>query len=162
MFSRLLKNDFGRGGCHHHYWMSFYRPGWTRLRDLQLIHSMHPDAIFVGVNASSISRAVLNTAREAILASPQDFSTLIEPFLRDSNWTVSMRARDEQVNLTQPPASAEWADYVSSMQMLRVMRRFRREEVVALGAQFVHEAASAVAQVWPIYIHLLPPGSTHV
>ena len=43
VFSRILKNDFGAGGAHHHLWMAFYRTGRTRLTDLQLSHAVYPD-----------------------------------------------------------------------------------------------------------------------
>ena len=48
VFSRLLKNDFGAGGCHHHLWMAFYRPGRRRLTDVQLAPCITPDGFTMG------------------------------------------------------------------------------------------------------------------
>ena len=49
VFSRILKNDFGRGGSHSHLWMAFYRPPRKRLTDIQLSHAVYPDAFRWGL-----------------------------------------------------------------------------------------------------------------
>ncbi|GIV62352.1 MAG: hypothetical protein KatS3mg044_1218 [Rhodothermaceae bacterium] len=63
VFSRFLKNDFGAGGCHAHYWMAFYRAGRRRLADVQLIVSLHADGLKVGVYAGEPARAVWKAVR---------------------------------------------------------------------------------------------------
>ncbi|QXD15338.1 hypothetical protein GQ464_018410 [Rhodocaloribacter litoris] len=63
VFSRFLKNDFGAGGCHAHYWMAFYRVGRRRLADVQLIVSLHADGLKVGVYAGEPARAVWKAVR---------------------------------------------------------------------------------------------------
>lgn len=156
VFSRLLKNDFGKGGCHHHVWMSFYRPGWTRLRDLQLIHSLHPNAFYVGVSASDVSAVVLRSAQAAIVRAPVSFAQLIAPFTEEPEWEVSVRSRRERRMLHSPPTAEEWTEIAPSMKALRVLRRLGREEVVNSGDRLVDYALAAMADVWPLYLHLLP------
>lgn len=42
LFSRILKNDFGRGGAWASYWGAFYPKGSRRLVDVQLIAGINP------------------------------------------------------------------------------------------------------------------------
>ncbi len=63
VFSRFLKNDFGAGGCHAHYWMAFYRRGRRRLADVQLIVSLHADGLRVGVYVGEPAQAVWRAVR---------------------------------------------------------------------------------------------------
>lgn len=157
VFSRLLKNDFGRGGSHHHFWMSFYRPGLTRLRDLQLIHSMHPDAFHVGVSASKVSPSVHRNLKRTIERSPDEFAELIDPFVHNPDWSVVIRFGGEQRELTDRLTPDEWRDQATALHSVRVLRRIPRQEVVvASGRRLVNEALRAMAHVWPLYIHLLP------
>ena len=47
LFSRFLKNDFGRGGAWSHYWGAFYPKGSRRLADVQLAVGIHADLLQV-------------------------------------------------------------------------------------------------------------------
>lgn len=156
VFSRLLKNDFGRGGCHHHFWMSFYRHGWTRLRDLQLIHSLHPDAFYVGISASRISPVVLRHTRYVLVERSRDFQAVAASLVASPDWEMIIRRGDESEAVTDVSPEAAWWSQVSRISALRLFRRFSREHVLRAGNGIIYEALGAVAALWPAYQLLLP------
>lgn len=156
VFSRLLKNDFGRGGCHHHYWMSFYRRGLTRLRDLQLIHSIHPDAFYVGVSASRISREALNRLRHVLDSSSRRFVELVSSIADGPQWSTVVRLKGGVSCAEVPSTAQEWSDLAPSVEAVRLMRRFGRDEVLGSGPALVDDALIAVKRLWPLYLLLLP------
>ncbi|MEZ4700286.1 MAG: hypothetical protein R2834_08155 [Rhodothermales bacterium] len=88
VFSRLLKNDFGAGGCHHHFWMAFYRPGRTRLRDLQLACSMHPDRFTTGVYIGRQAGEPFDDALRHIYAAPREALDRLNAILAAPGWEL--------------------------------------------------------------------------
>ena len=48
LFSRIPKNDFGRGGAWSHYWGAFYPKGGKRIKEAQLFLGIHPDILEYG------------------------------------------------------------------------------------------------------------------
>jgi hypothetical protein len=156
VFSRLLKNDFGAGGCHHHLWMSFYRPGRRRLTDLQLSHSLSPDGFQVGLYLGGYADDLVRAARARIEAAPHRFLTLVRPLLRDEATRLfyyygpGAAARGE---ITAEAAGA-LPDAFRRARELWVRRQFPRERVLALEADLVRAALDVVRDLWPLYLFL--------
>lgn len=48
LFSRIPKNDFGRGGAWPHYWGAFYPEGGRRIADAQLYATVRPGRMWYG------------------------------------------------------------------------------------------------------------------
>ncbi|MBO6574378.1 MAG: hypothetical protein JJ896_03095 [Rhodothermales bacterium] len=95
VFSRIPKNDFGKGGANHHYWLSFYRPSRSRLKDIQLAHSLFPDRFVLGLYAFKGMGAAWTEARPAIengLNIPAGFSVQQD---RNSIWIRRSIPREE-------------------------------------------------------------------
>ncbi len=88
VFSRLLKNDFGAGGCHHHLWMAFYRPGLRRLTDVQLSHSITPKGFSTGLFVGDYAKALLRQAKTRIAAEPARFLALVNPLLQSKKLCI--------------------------------------------------------------------------
>ena len=82
VFSRLLKNDFGAGGCHSHLWMAFYRTGRRRLTDAQLAPCITPDGFTTGLFIGAYMTDLLKQAKHNIAADPARFLGLINPLLQ--------------------------------------------------------------------------------
>lgn len=61
LFSRFLKNDFGRGGAWSHYWAAFYPRGSRRVVDLQMVTSVDRSGLLVGfyISPAAAQRRVL-------------------------------------------------------------------------------------------------------
>ncbi|WP_263840363.1 hypothetical protein [Salinibacter sp.] len=82
VFSRLLKNDFGAGGCNDNLWMSFYRPETRRLEDVQITHRVSPDGFAVGIYVGSHATDLLAQAQSRIQDAPATYLDLVNPLLQ--------------------------------------------------------------------------------
>ncbi len=153
VFSRLLKNDFGAGGCHHHKWMAFYRPGLKRLKDVQLSHSLSPEGMDVGCYIGAYMKALLARAKKRVAEEPERFLGLVNPLLEKEGWRFYFyrgsgkgKARHAfTAPLEEVPEAIERADGIG------LWRRFERAEVVEARSAFVGQALEAVIAVWPLY-----------
>jgi 5-methylcytosine-specific restriction protein B len=67
LFSRIPKNDFGRGGAWPFYWGAFYPSGGRRIEDAQLYLAVHHDSVDFGFSLGAYSSA----AYERFLANLQ-------------------------------------------------------------------------------------------
>ncbi len=153
VFSRLLKNDFGAGGCHDHLWMSFYRPETRRLEDVQITHRVSPDGFAVGVYVGAHATDLLQQAKRRMADAPATYLDLVNPLLEHERWQFYTH-RGSGSNETQDvhpdpldavPASVDAADGIY------VRHYIGREETLALGPELVDRALSLVFDVWPIY-----------
>ena len=156
VFSRLLKNDFGAGGCHHHRWMAFYRPeAGKRLTDVQLSHSLSPKGLTVGLYVGAYATDLLKQAKERIQQEPDRYRSLVNDLLEreGEHWYFSFHhgsgksktAPKHRAPLDALPADWEKADG------LAVRRRLPREAVVAAEETVVREALRVVTALWPLY-----------
>jgi hypothetical protein len=152
VFSRLLKNDFGAGGCHHHKWMAFYREGYRRLTDLQLTHSINPDGFAVGLFVGEYGEELLMQAQERIEDEPKRFLSLVNPLLEDDWVFYYYRGSGASKKKTyhREPLD-EVPEAVHETKGLWIRRRFSREDVLAWNAGLVRRALEAVLAVWPVY-----------
>ncbi|HET6568302.1 MAG TPA: hypothetical protein VFG50_10090 [Rhodothermales bacterium] len=153
VFSRLLKNDFGAGGCHHHLWMSFYRHGYTRLKDIQLPHSIDPDGFSIGLYLGSHAPAALRHAKRRIAADPHAFRSILEVLLRHPDWrfdyylgtgaaevSVKVSSVSDEILLSLQRASGLW-----------LRTQFTRPDVIEMRGDLVRQAVQSVQTVWSLY-----------
>ena len=153
VFSRLLKNDFGAGGCHHHKWLAFYRPGLKRLKDVQISHSLSPRGMTVGLYVGAYAKDLLAQAQARIGQAPQRYLARINPLLEQRGWYFSYHygsGKSKQAPRLTAPLDALPGD-LSKADGLAFRRLFPRAEVEAAGAGFIGEALAAVRAVWPLY-----------
>jgi hypothetical protein len=153
VFSRLLKNDFGAGGCHDHLWMSFYRPETRRLEDVQITHRVSPEGFAVGVYVGAYATDLLQQAKRRIADAPATYLDLINPLLKQSDWRFyTHRGSGENETksiyeepLDAVPAAVERADGIYARHYIS------RADTLALGPELVDRALDLVLDVWPIY-----------
>ncbi len=131
VFSRILENDFGAGGCRHHLWLSFYRPGLTRLTDIQLIHSLHPEGFKIGLYAGRRMGERWKEARKRIDLFPEEFAS-IQKSLESAGFKMEIERSE-----------------------LFVVRLIPRERVLAVKGRLVKDAIELVRHVWPLYRFLV-------
>lgn len=153
VFSRLLKNDFGAGGCHDHLWMSFYRPHTRRLEDVQITHRVSPDGFAVGLYVGAYATDLLAQAKERIAAAPATYLDHVNRLLEHDDWRFyTHRGSGEnetrtvfEETLDDVPESVEGADGI-------YLRHYiSRDETLALGPALVDRALDLVFGVWPLY-----------
>ena len=154
VFSRLLKNDFGAGGCHHHRWMAFYRPeAGKRLKDVQLSHSLSPKGLTVGLYVGAYAKELLAQAKERIQDRPAHYRSLVNTLLERDGWYFSYHYGSGK----RKSSSKRWAPLDAlpgnwkKADGLAVRKRLERDDVIAWQEDIVRHALEAVVEVWPLY-----------
>lgn len=163
VFSRLLKNDFGAGGCHDNLWMAFYRPETKRLKDVQVSHCISPDGFDVGIYVGSHATDLLRRAVERMYQAPDSYLALVNPLLEEPDWRFSAHggSGEGKWKTTWRERLAGIPDAVDEADGIWVRRRISRTRVLELGPELVREGLNAVLDVWPIYRFYLSNDHPH-
>jgi len=152
VFSRILKNDFGAGGAHHHLWMAFYRPPLRRLQDVQLSHGIYPDGFAWGLYVGAYAGDLFRAARGRMVEDAEGALAVLNPLLA-SDYALSFAPRvtkkDGDPTFTEPLAALP--DGLASASGIWVRRKLGREAVLDLGPGLVAEAIRAQGDLWPLY-----------
>lgn len=151
VFSRFLKNDFGAGGCHDHRWLSFYRRGRTRLRDVQLVHSLRPEGLRVGVYIAREMGDVYATWRDAVREDADWFERLLKPLLHYMIYFRFQRNSKWHLRLPTALADVEW----SRLTALWVYRDLPRAEVISKREGILTTSLGIIGDLWPLYRDLM-------
>jgi len=152
VFSRLLKNDFGAGGCHHHLWMAFYRSGYRRLTDVQLSHSITPNGFATGLFVGDYAKDWLRVAKQRVAAQPACFLSRVNALLQSPDWKGGLYHRDGKAakvffedSLTVLPALLPRATGL-------YLRRYAcRDEVLQWQGSLVRWALDTLQALSPLY-----------
>lgn len=156
VFSRILKNDFGAGGSHHHLWMSFYRPPRKRLTDVQLSHAVYPDAFRWGLYAGDYARGLFARARARLFREPETSLALLNRLIEQGYrlaWAPHVTKPDGHPETTEPLDRLPEA--LRRAKGLWLMKRIGGEEMRALGPALVEHALDAQEALWPLYTFLV-------
>ena len=152
VFSRILKNDFGKGGSHSHLWMAFYRTGRKRLTDVQLSHAVYPDGFRWGIYAGEYAGDVFRAARARMEAEPATALGLVNGLI-GRGYRLAFAP-----HVTKPEGHPEHDEPLDALpdglfkaKGVWLMRRISRDEVQALGPDLVGAAIDAQEELWPLY-----------
>ncbi len=151
VFSRILKNDFGAGGAHHHLWMAFYRHGRTRLTDIQLSHAVYPDGFRWALYAGSYSGALFTAARERMVDDPEGLR-LVNALLTCGYrmaFAPHVTKPEGYPEITEPIDA--FPDGLARAKGIWLARRIDRAETLRLGPRLVTSAIDAQLELWPLY-----------
>ena len=151
VFSRILKNDFGKGGSHSHLWMSFYRPPRKRLTDLQLSHAVYADGFRWGLYVGEYARGLFGPARQRLAEDPEALPVLNALLARGYRLAFAPY-------VTKPEGHPEFTEPLEAVpeglgraKGIWVMRKISREQAEALGPGLVGAAIDAQEELWPLY-----------
>jgi hypothetical protein len=152
VFSRLLKNDFGAGGCHHHLWMAFYRPPRRRLSDVQLSHSLYPDGFVFGLYMGEYARGLFRAAKKRMVEEEAETLAMLNALI-ESGYTFTYAPTVSKALAS--PTFAEpldaLPDDLSRAKGMWVRRTVPKHHVLALGGALVGAAIEAQSELWPLY-----------
>ena len=150
VFSRLLKNDFGAGGAHHHLWMAFYRTGRTRLTDLQLSHAVYPDGFRWALYAGDYSKETFRAARERTFDEPEAALALLNALIA-GGYRLAYAPHVTKPE-GYPEASAPLAALPPGLAKAKgiwLARRVGRDAAQSPG--LVAAGIAAQLELWPLY-----------
>lgn len=152
VFSRILKNDFGRGGSHHHLWMAFYRTGRKRLTDIQLSHAVYPDGFRWALYAGDYSGETFTAARARTVDDPAGALALLNPLLA-RGYRLAFAP-----HVTKPDGYPEVSEPLDTLpdgfpraKGIWLSRRIDRAGLLALGPGLVWAGIEAQLELWPLY-----------
>ncbi len=151
VFSRILKNDFGAGGAHHHLWMSFYRLGRKRLTDVQLSHAVYPDGFRWALYAGSYSGALFTAARERLVEDPEGLR-LVNALLAQGYrmaFAPHVTKPEGYPEITAPLDA--FPEGLARAKGIWLAKRIGRAETLTLGPRLVTAAIDAQLELWPLY-----------
>lgn len=152
VFSRLLKNDFGAGGCHHHLWMAFYRPPRRRLTDVQLSHGLYPDGFAFGLYVGAYAKGLFPAVRRRMLEDEAQALRLLNDLIRRGyRFSYERGVTRRATSPTHAEPLDALPDDLHGAKGLWVRKRLSREAVLALGPELVTQAIEAQAELWPLY-----------
>lgn len=151
VFSRVLKNDFGRGGSHSHLWMSFYRLPRKRLTDIQLSHAVYADGFRWGLYVGDYARGLFQPARQRLAEDP-DALPILNTLLADG-YRLAFAP-----HVTKPEGRPEFSDPLDAVpdglaraRGVWVMKKISRDHAESLGGDLVGAAIDAQQDLWPLY-----------
>ncbi len=156
VFSRLLKNDFGAGGCHHHLWMAFYRTGRKRLTDFQLSHSIDPEGFTSGLYVGDYARDLVKQSLLHIRNEPERFLGLVNALVEKQGWKFFYYKGSKQTFAWQP--AVHLPDDLFRADGLWFRTNFARSEVLHWKGNLVRRVLEAMHTVWPLYTFLSERG----
>lgn len=152
VFSRLLKNDFGAGGCHHHLWMAFYRPPRRRLSDVQLSHSLYPDGFVFGLYVGEYAKGLFRAVRAQMAEQPERaLASVNELIERGYTFTYAPTVTRALGSPTFAEPLAALPDDLGRAKGMWVRRKVDRETVLEAGPGLLRLALEAQAELWPLY-----------
>lgn len=152
VFSRLLKNDFGAGGCHHHLWMAFYRPPRRRLSDVQFSHSLYPDGFVFGLYVGEYAKGLFRAVRAQMVEQPERALSMLNALIgRGYTFTYAPTVTRALGSPTFIEPLAALPDDLGRAKGMWVRRKVDRETVLDAGPGLVRLALEAQAELWPLY-----------
>ncbi len=153
VFSRLLKNDFGAGGCHHHLWMAFYRLPRRRLSDVQLSHSLYPDGFVFGLYMGEYAKGLFRQAQARMFDTPDRALNLLNGLIaRGYTFTYAPTVTKSLASPTFTEPLVALPDDLARARGMWVRRKIERDDVLAVGSDLVRHAIEAQAELWPLYV----------
>lgn len=157
VFSRIPKNDYGRGGAWPFYWGALYPKGGKRIEDAQLYASIDADRLgfgfYMGEYASSQRERFVRNCR----AHYQVLTKLLKPALQNEKLNYgspeeSTDASSAGAPIESTPAWKEWLERPERFG-IRVAAVARKEDVLATSAQDVtRQIADAFRDLFPLVL----------
>lgn len=157
VFSRLLKNDFGAGGCHHHLWLSFYRHGLKRLSDLQLAHSISPGGFSTGLYVGNNAPALLKFALASIQSCPEYYLQSVNRLLAEKGWVLRIRPRKAPKGVHESYTKPLHAlpDVLASASGVWLRIEHKQSDLLNGRVNLVVASLKALLKLWPLYLFLI-------
>jgi len=152
VFSRILKNDFGRGGSHSHLWMSFYRLPRKRLTDLQLSHAIHSDRFRWGLYIGDYAKGLFGPARDRLFHQPDDALAILNTLIGHGYrlaFAPKVSRSEGHPEISEPLDRLPGG--LARAKGIWVQRSLPIAKVQDLGPQLVAQAIDAQEELWPLY-----------
>jgi len=156
LFSRILKNDWGKGGAWDFYWGAFYPKGGKRVEDAQLFLSINREILeigfFIGVYGSEQNKRFLTHCK--------NYKDSLEHILRDSlsNESFLFGKWDKKLDHGNIPSNlnkTSWQEWLEDPETngINVSAILTKNEILRLSEkQLVDKISNTFSELFPLFI----------
>jgi 5-methylcytosine-specific restriction protein B len=137
IFSKIVKNDWGRGGAWSFYWGAFYPKGGKRIRDAQLFVVLHRDRLdfgfYIGEYGAQQRIRFMNECQSV----GKRVATLLEANLAKLGISYGdlPDEKDDELELSIPSLSlGDWIDRVDQAG-IRAAKELDKDQVLAISSE---------------------------
>ena len=156
LFSRILKNDYGRGGAWDFYWGAFYPKENKRQTGPQLFMVLNHEILLCGFMFGSGAVEAKKRFSTNCLLYKENIVELLGDFLQEEGFSLGNRYLHQFEKLKSgreiPNTIEEWLDdpYKTDQDLAVVIPR---EELIKMGSdELVHQIAQIFNRVFPFVI----------
>lgn len=159
LFSRIPKNDYGRGGAWEFYWGAFYPKGGKRIEDAQLFIGIHRDRLEYGVYIGEYGQDRMKRFRNNIERYGEMLTKRLAPGIEALNPTYGNRGDEaerlgELISEDRPSSFGEWIKDPQKMEAsLRIV--IPKQEVLLANSEDVAERIAGAFDVFFPLIYLV-------
>ena len=150
LFSRIPKNDYGRGGAWPFYWGAFYPRGEKRTESPQLYLAMHGQELDFGFSLGSYSEE----ATSRFLASTRQRKAALEELLKESldGMGLVFGGSEEDIDRGEVGAGGDFVSWLSDAEAGRIRVRV----VIAAEEVLQTEEVELRERIRDTFIRLFP------
>lgn len=149
IFSRILKNDYGKGGAWDFYWGALYPKGGKRKSDAQLYIWMNHEILRFGFSVGDYGKEqAVRFLKNAPVCEPI-IIPLLTPATTGENLLFDIKIGDTISETTDP---TEWFQSIDPG-CIRARVEFKSTEVIALAkVQFIQRVANIFQKLFPLML----------
>ena len=155
IFSRIPKNDWGRGGAWPHYWGAFYPKGGRRTEDIQLAVWMNHQRMGIGFYIGEYGSEQRRTFVESCAANRQALEPIIHEHIDSDNLLYGQRNDYVELSPDELNRMRDWRAWLKDPGTagIRVEVIVPRDEVLSLPAATLEQRIEGIfARVFPLVL----------
>ncbi|MFC1857667.1 McrB family protein [Thermodesulfobacteriota bacterium] len=156
LFSRILKNDWGKGGAWDFYWGAFYPKGGKRIEDAQLFLWINREILefgfFIGVYGSEQNKRFLNQCKYY----KESHLHILRDSLSNENFFFGRWDRKlDNGNVPSNLKETTWQEWLEDPEAngINVSVILTKDEILSLSEkQLVDKISRAFSELFPLFI----------
>ncbi len=153
VLSVIKKNDYGKGGIHHHFWGAFYPTGQKRTDSPQMYAIIYPDQLRFGFgfghNSDHFKNQLIRNLKEGSFLDAEYFEMLNDMGVNLRIWNLreKINAYDGKIALDKVFDCFEKKDLQPNFDM-----KFNEHETVDHGPKLSNKLEQTFKALLPLYI----------
>ncbi|MEZ0394538.1 MAG: DUF2461 family protein, partial [Desulfurococcaceae archaeon] len=152
LFSKIPKNDYGRGGAWDFYWGAFYPKGGSRIKDGQLFVTVKADSLKVGFAVSDYGESSKERLRANCTRHSQKLLALLNDSLGNSEGLMETSKESQPAEGSSAFRLKEWMEDPRAAEKV-IALVLEREVVLSLSkTELVNTIAEIFKKLFPLLL----------
>jgi hypothetical protein len=154
LFSRIIKNDWGKGGAWSFYWGAFYPRGGKRIEDAQLFLWINKDRLEFGFYIGQYGDEQKKRFLKNCQANQNSLHEILADSLADDRFLFG-NWQEEGIEPPKEIRELSWGDWIQNpgAKGIHVAAFLPKEKVLSLNEeQFINEIYSAYSRLFPLML----------